>query len=420
MRDMLKMAVTGSIQTKKLTSGRQMYYLVADFPRKKGEKRQIKWISTGIENNGSKKAERAAEKFRADKLYDLNIEYAANKQREADSPSSAPMPVENVPTSAVEDAYLSMTDAVDLVLAYKKRSVTPTTLAAYRYTYQNFAAFVGAEQSFWELTGADIIRFMDTQNLKDVSYNIKKTILVNFFQILYDIYDKDLPKMKTIKKKNEARIYKVPEQKFYSFVIEAIYADTDSKMEMKKDYLLKYRPLFFFLAFGLRSGEIRGLQWKDVDFRRRSVTLMRHVVKNVIYPYTKNKKPRTIMIPETGIGMLKRDMENTMNRYGIDERTLQNRFIIGGKTKPISYPTMAKYFKTVRNYYQNLMYGQTIEEMRMHDFRHGVASICMDQNVDLKSIGSLLGHSRLATTERYIHALNNTSDKPTPVIASLL
>ena len=44
-----------------------------------------------------------------------------------------------------------------------------------------------------------------------------------------------------------------------------------------------------------------------------------------------------------------------------------------------------------------------LKEVRMHDLRHGFASIAVADGSSLYLVGKVLGHSQAATTQRYAH-----------------
>lgn len=45
-----------------------------------------------------------------------------------------------------------------------------------------------------------------------------------------------------------------------------------------------------------------------------------------------------------------------------------------------------------------------LEPLRFHDLRHTYGSLLVAGGIDLPSVKAAMGHSRLSTTERYLHA----------------
>jgi integrase len=46
-----------------------------------------------------------------------------------------------------------------------------------------------------------------------------------------------------------------------------------------------------------------------------------------------------------------------------------------------------------------------LEPLRFHDLRHTYGSLLVAGGIDLASVKAAMGHSRITTTERYLHAL---------------
>jgi integrase len=53
-----------------------------------------------------------------------------------------------------------------------------------------------------------------------------------------------------------------------------------------------------------------------------------------------------------------------------------------------------------------------IPPRRLHDLRHSAATMMLDNDLDLKTVGQLLGHSQLAHTGRYAHVLADRKSVP--------
>lgn len=57
--------------------------------------------------------------------------------------------------------------------------------------------------------------------------------------------------------------------------------------------------------------------------------------------------------------------------------------------------------------------------VRMHDLRHAYASWLLAGGADLQVVKERLGHSSIATTERYLHTLPNADDTALDALAKI-
>jgi integrase len=79
--------------------------------------------------------------------------------------------------------------------------------------------------------------------------------------------------------------------------------------------------------------------------------------------------------------------------------------------------------RSLKNTWYKLMRAAQIEHFRIHDVRHDLASRLVAQDVPVTEIGVLLGHTQIATTQRYVHhrtdkvraSLNRLPSPPAPV-----
>ncbi len=125
---------------------------------------------------------------------------------------------------------------------------------------------------------------------------------------------------------------------------------------------------------GMRKGEIMGLKWRDIDFKR-----------GIIHLYnTKNGEKREIPANETAI--------NTF----ISVRKHPQSELVFVKENGEPYGDFKKSFFTACN-------KSGIKDFHFHDLRHTFASHLVMSGVDLNTVRELLGHKSLAMTLRYSH-----------------
>ncbi len=61
-----------------------------------------------------------------------------------------------------------------------------------------------------------------------------------------------------------------------------------------------------------------------------------------------------------------------------------------------------------------------IENLRIHDLRHSYASVLASAGTPLLTIGKLLGHTQIATTQRYAHLIDDALAKATETAGAIL
>lgn len=144
------------------------------------------------------------------------------------------------------------------------------------------------------------------------------------------------------------------------------------------------------LTSGLRRGEVLGLQWKDIDFMRGTAHIERNIVRTsgateiVTTPKTEGSV-RDIPISGVALGMLARLRTRSKSEWVFEYR------------KPDSLTTKLKRF----------MKANGLPEYSPHDLRHTCATMLNANNVDIKTIQLLLGHSDASTTLNYYIGVDN-------------
>lgn len=146
-------------------------------------------------------------------------------------------------------------------------------------------------------------------------------------------------------------------------------------------------PFFKMLLYtGLRDGELRNLEWDDVDLERK--TLFVRVKKDWI---PKTSKGRAVPLASEAIGILR----NLPNRGSYVFSTRNGR-----KWAPPRQPWVSLLGRILENEGVDLR-GQ----VSIHTFRHTFATICLMQGVDIKTVSEFLGHTSVRMTEKYLHIL---------------
>lgn len=316
-----------------------------------------------------------------------------------------------------EEAYINKYKDIDVnphitfyqaylkVYEYKKDKVRPTTLK----TYRDRIAFM---KLFWDVELVDLNAEMyqrwrnqlNKTNLSDrYKTDIQKLIKVicNFAEKQWDFnlrkfYNKLEPFKTPGAVKKEMEIF-TPDE-FYKFI------------SVIKD--IQMRCLFKTLYYcGLRRGEARGLQWKNVDLENRKIYIKHQVQNN---PVTNNDKDwnicacktnsshRTVPIPEDLYNELS-EFKRQLKRF----KTYRDSWFVFGGKEPIGTHKM--------NNWKNAYCKKAgIKQIRLHDFRHSCVSSLINGNNPLTTISAFVGHSTpTETLDTYSHMFENSLDDVT-------
>ncbi len=136
--------------------------------------------------------------------------------------------------------------------------------------------------------------------------------------------------------------------------------------------------LIFALHTGMRQGELRGLQWKDINVRGATAHL----------DTTKNRNPRTVPLNNTAMKLLV-GMHTKKSKSG-------DYIFHQGDKAELTKRTVQRQFATV-------VKKAEIKEFRFHDLRHTAATWMVQNGVDLYRVSKILGHKSIKETERYAH-----------------
>ena len=147
------------------------------------------------------------------------------------------------------------------------------------------------------------------------------------------------------------------------------------------------RPFYQMLLFtGLRDGEMRNLEWDDVDFEQ-----------NVLYVRIKQDwKPKTGRGRIVPLAYQAREVLMTLTRQGPYVFSTRN----GNRWAPPRQPWMDLLDRIDASEGVKLKH-----QVSLHTFRHTFATLCLMQGVDIKTVSEFLGHSSVKMTEKYLHIL---------------
>lgn len=171
-----------------------------------------------------------------------------------------------------------------------------------------------------------------------------------------------------------------------------------------------YNQYAFLLQTGLRTGELIGLRWTDVDFKKRVL----HIRRTMEYrhstgewkvgePKTKNSV-RDVPLTQEAISILK-DQKEKLKSITIKSSEFTDIIFLRKDGAPEKNST----------YDSNLFYycdKVGIERFSMHVLRHTFATRCIESGMRPKTLQMILGHSNIGVTMNlYVHVTDEEKVK---------
>jgi integrase len=157
------------------------------------------------------------------------------------------------------------------------------------------------------------------------------------------------------------------------------------------------------LGSGLRRGEALGLRWDDIDFQDRTVSVSRSLgvldgTLMMSYPKTK-ASTRTISVGSSVIDALRdyRRKQAEARLAAVSRPSSEGHIFVtesGGMVRPEFVTRRLKY----------LVSEAGLPWIRLHGLRHTMASLALQNGVDIATVSERLGHADTNITARiYLH-----------------
>ena len=180
-------------------------------------------------------------------------------------------------------------------------------------------------------------------------------------------------------------------------------------------------PLFHLIAFrGLRRGEAVGLPWVDVDLDRGQVTVSQQVVQlgwatEVGQPKTQGSE-RTIPLDRATTEVLRHHQQRQQElRRILGSAYVETGLVFTREDGVALHPA----YVTAR--FERLVKAADLPPIRLHDLRHGAATLALAGGVPLKVVQEMLGHSSLAiTADTYTSVLPEVAREAAERVAAMV
>lgn len=276
---------------------------------------------------------------------------------------------------------VNVSDMLDFWLKEIKKTVSDRTLGKYTYHVRKLKPIVG-DLKLYELKPLDLKQQLDKieglspRTVKDLYCSLRTAFTL---ASTWDLVRVDMMKgIKAPKLEHKERNV-LKEDQLRLFI--------DSAKKYKHYLVLRILALT-----GMRIGEVLGLKWEDINWNRGEITVVRSAnTRTRVLKDTKTKQsPRTILLDEETLLLLKHHKKNSL-------KSIEN-LIFHEEGKPLRY-------NAVRRTKDKVLKSTGLQHIRLHDLRHGVGSIMLDNGSSMTEVAELLGQKPSTTAGIYSHAM---------------
>ncbi len=270
-----------------------------------------------------------------------------------------------------------------------ERGLSPLTLNAYKIDLEQFQQAHTGEIRVADIDKVVIRAYLQklTEKYKPRSTKRKFATLNSFFTFLEQEEYIDLSPFRKLRFRHE-RAKTLPRTISLSAVtqlFECMYAQKKQFCGASREYMEIVRDiavLELLFSTGVRVSEACRLRVRDVDLTHRHIIVMGKGKRERVIPLCDNATLQALQeYKECYTDFLEAESVFFLNR---DKNALSDQSV-----------------RKIINKYQKL--ASIPESFTPHMFRHTLATLLLENGVDIRNIQTLLGHSSLAVTEIYTH-----------------
>ena len=298
-------------------------------------------------------------------------------------------------------------------IGIKKQTVRPNTVRNYSERYErNIKGIIGKKllSEVKPIHCQKIFSDMAEQGYKTTTIYQTRITLYNMLEFAKE---NDVILSNPCKKSVKSDIGKPSEKKV------ALTIDEQRKFLMAaagQSYENQYK---FVLQTGLRTGELVGLKWSDIDFGKRTVTISRTMEYRYkvgewrVGPPKSKSGYRTIPLTDEAIRILK-DQKEKNSKIKVINIEWRDQVFLSRKGEPVKNSTYdTALFKICDK--------AEIRKFCMHILRHTFATRCIEAGMIPKTLQKILGHSNIGITMNlYVDATEEEKTKEMDLVAEAL
>ncbi len=313
-----------------------------------------------------------------------------------------------------EDAHGDISSSTDMTVdawfnywisEIKVKTVRWSTLSSYKDRYnKNIKEIIGnmVVSDVKPMHCQNVLNVMDNNGYVGSSMARTKAALSAMFS---DAYENGLIAANPVTK--SVKCPKKPEKN-----TKVLTLDEQERFLTAAKESVNYKHFLFILQTGVRSSELRGLKWDDVDFQNRII----HIRRNVTHDSNNNRfitgelktssGQRDIPMTKTAYDLLmamkcqQAAKKNRVIQFEFADHVFLNR---NGRLLPNS---------NYDRYLEKICDKAGIERISMHTLRHTFATRCIESGMKPKTLQKILGHANISMTmDLCVHVTEEEKEK---------
>lgn len=273
-----------------------------------------------------------------------------------------------------------MTYWLDILL---KENIKLSTYSIYKKRMTSYIFPHFKNQKMKDIKSSDISYFVTKLKQSDLSSSTIKSIM----SILHSSLSRAVDDNHLLR--NPTGNVSIPS--FKKKNIESLSRDEQRKLEVivlkKKECSAEIIALYT----GMRIGEISGLQWQDIDFKK-NIIHVRRTVSRIAVDDKQQKTRIHIDKPKTKSSERNIPLSKNLKKYLSEKQSNATSEYVICCRNSFTEPRIITY-----RFKKHLAQAQ-IDETTFHSLRHTFATRCVEKGVDITSLSKILGHTSTKMT----------------------
>ncbi len=270
---------------------------------------------------------------------------------------------------------------LDFVQALKERNASPHTITAYARDLTEFSSYIGPEDTVHDIDHLRIRGFLShlyDRGLSKTSVARSLAAVRSLFRWLArkGVVDQN-PASLVATPRLPKKLPRVP-------TIEEINSVLDADMPEQAPFPERDRVIFELLyGCGLRNSELVGINLADINWSNEAILVR-----------GKGRKQRLVPFGDSAAQAM-RDYLPVRQRMLAEQKKTTNALLLNLRSGRLTTRSVGRIVKQIA------IARGLAPDLHPHTLRHAFGTHMLEEGADLRAIQELLGHERLATTQRY-------------------